>query len=193
MSMYCYFEALGVGFRIQMPDGDDGEIIIITADNIYPWLRSNSVMINHFTLPAVLAVTLLADSRISLNAVLRGLAPLYVKVGLALLFVASLISLAMFAGQEFSIQQERSVYHVYLVAYVTFLLLWVLIGSIMAAGRISQDRTAKVDGLTTPAARGSSEEKGDDEQGRSALSNTAVSGGATRIVFKLTSHSLNNY
>ena len=136
---YCYFESLGVGFS------DD-----LTAEDIAPWLGANSAVLAHFTFSAWLSLTLLADSRTSLSAVLRGLAPLYEMTGLAIVFVASLISLAMFAGRGYTGRHEEPLYS---AASTSCLLLWIDAAGVMAAGHApqSQNGTAKVQTLPAPA------------------------------------------
>ena len=123
MSMYCYFEALGCGSSDR------------TTEDIKPWLIANSTVLMHMTFVAVLSLTLLADSRMSLSAVLRGLAPLYLKVSLFVVFVTSLIPLAMFSGREHSDHQQQFSYR---TASTSFLLLWVLTVSILTAGHAPQ-------------------------------------------------------
>jgi len=148
MAMYCYFEAIGVGFSDR------------TAEDIEPWLLANHAVLLHFILSAVLSLTLLADSRTSLSAVLRGLAPLYEKVGLAVVFITSLIALTMFAGREFSARQQQSLYS---AVHTSFLLLWIVAIGIMAAGHKapqSQDGTAKVQTLAAPGRSGGNEDDG---------------------------------
>ena len=71
MGLYCFFEALGVSSSDR------------STEDITPWLTANSTVLIHVTFSAVLSLTLLADSRTSLSAVLRGLAPLYMNIGLA--------------------------------------------------------------------------------------------------------------
>ena len=87
MGMYCYFEALGAGADLDR-----------SSEDIQPWLHANNCIISQYTLSVVLSLTMLADARTSLSAVLRGRAPLHVTVGLALAICASLIVLMMFAG-----------------------------------------------------------------------------------------------
>jgi hypothetical protein len=139
VAMYCYFESLGTGFS------DD-----LTAEDIAPWLGANSAVLMHFTFSAWLSLTLLADARISLSAVLRGLAPLYEMAGLAIVFVASLIPLMMFAGREYTGRQQESLYS---ASFASFLLLWIFAAGIMAAGHASQSQngTVKVQTLPAPA------------------------------------------
>ena len=162
MAMYCYFEAIGVGFSDR------------TAEDIEPWLLANSTALTHFTLSAVLSLTLLADSRTSLSTVLRGLAPLYEKVGLAVVFVTSLIALTMFAGREFSARQQQSLYS---AVRTSFLLLWIVAIGIMAAGHKasqSQDGTAKVQTLAAPG-----RSDGNEEDGAASLSELSGGGALT--------------
>jgi hypothetical protein len=89
MGMYCYFEAAGVGY-----DTDT------SSEDITPWLYANSTMVTHFTLATVLCATVVADENMSLNAVLKGQAPLYIRIAIAALVSASLIPVAQFAGRE---------------------------------------------------------------------------------------------
>ena len=90
----------------------------------------------------MLSLTLLADLRASLSAVLRGLASLHVKAGVAVVFVASLISLAMFAGREFCKNEQGSLYR---AAEASVLLLcWLISVGILMAGHVAQGNgTAK--------------------------------------------------
>ena len=119
MALYCYFEALGVGFS----DRD--------AEDVTPWLIANSTVLMHLTFSGALSLTLLADSRTSISAVLRGLAPLRVTVALTVVFITSLIPLLIiFAGREHGTRQQQQLYR---TANTSFLLLWVVIISILAA------------------------------------------------------------
>lgn len=118
MALYCYFEALGVGFS----DRD--------AEDVTPWLIANSTVLMHLTFSGALSLTLLADSRTSISAVLRGLAPLRVTVALTVVFITSLIPLLIFAGREHGTRQQQQLYR---TANTSFMLLWVVIISILAA------------------------------------------------------------
>ena len=172
MAMYCYFESLGIGFS------DD-----LTAEDIAPWLGANSAVLMHFTFSACLSLTLLADSRTSLSAVLRGLAPLYEMAGLAIVFVASLIPLTMFAGREYTGRQQKSLYS---AAFASFSLLWIVAAGVMAAGHASQleqNDTAKVQTLPVPAPSvGGSTEAGEgsnEEDGAASFSELSGGGALT--------------
>ena len=95
MGLYCYFEALGVGFSDR------------AFEDIHPWLISNNTVLAHLTFSTALSITLLADSRATLHALLRGLAPLHVKLGLFIVIVTSLIPLIMFAGRDSAIASSN--------------------------------------------------------------------------------------
>ena len=96
MGMYCYFEAAGVGY-----DTDT------SLEDITPWLYANSTMVTHFTLATVLCATVVADENMSLKAVLKGQAPLYITLAFAALVSASLIPVAQFSGRELA---TRAIY-----------------------------------------------------------------------------------
>ena len=167
MAMYCYFEAFGIGFS-------DG-----TAEDVRPWLDANNTVLLHLTFSAALSLTLLADSRTSLSAVLRGLAPLYEKVGLTIVFVTSLIPLAMFAGREWCDRQQQPLYS---VASTSTSLLWAVAVGVLAAGHTLHLNNSKNNqALTAPVGGSSGEEEGGNEQDRAA-SFSAVSGGGALTV-----------
>jgi hypothetical protein len=64
-----------------------------------------------------------------------------VKAGVAVVFVASLISLAMFAGREFCKNEQGSLYR---AAEASVLLLWLISVGILMAGHVAQGNgTAK--------------------------------------------------
>ena len=165
MAMYCYFEALGAGYSDR------------TAEGIEPWLAANNAVLFHLALSAVLSLTLLADSRTSLSAVLRGLAPLYLNVGLAVVFATSLIPLVLFAGREFSKASEH--HQLYDVASTSFLLLWVVAFGILAVGHATYPNTTKVQTLATPVGGGSGEEDGTEEEGAASFSELSGGGALT--------------
>jgi len=121
-SLYLYFEALGVSLRSHSP-GD-----------ALPWMEANSLMITHFTLATALTITVLADSRISVSAILRGKAPRYVTVGFGAVMCNSIIPLALFAGREFADRRHDSTYA---ASQISFRLLWIGIFIIMVAGHSS--------------------------------------------------------
>ena len=127
MGGYCYFEALGEGFSIR------------SAEDIAPWLHANSAILQHSTFSAVLSLTILADSHVSLSAVLRGMAPLHVRTGLVIVLVTSTIPLTMDADR-----QQRSFYS---AASTSFYLLWAIAVGILAAGYTSHDSATKVPSL----------------------------------------------
>ena len=164
MALYCYFEALGVGFSDRTPE------------DISPWIDANNTVLVNFTLSAVLSLTLLADSRTSISSVLRGLAPLHVGLGLAVVFVASLISLTMFAGREFGDHQQGSLYN---AAHASVLLLWVVSVGILTAGHASRGNNTAQQALAT---RNGEDDDNNNEgvTGREerGLSLSAASGGA---------------
>ena len=165
VGMYCYFEAVGVGFNTA-----------VSEEDISPWLTANSAIIVHFSFSAALAFTLLADANISLSAILRGLAPLRLKIGFAVSVCTSLIPLGMFAGREFSDGSQAVLYS---AAYAIFMSLWAAIFLIASAGHSSQ-RGAQVDGTSEfELAHAASTRKPDDCKRQVSFSgvHSAVSGG----------------
>ena len=166
MSLYCYFEAAGVGY-----DTD------ISLEEISPWLTANSSMILHLTFFGVLGTTVLADSRTSLSEVLRGKAPRYLAVGLAASMGLSLFSLAMFAGREFSNRQQRSLYS---VGFATLISLWLGVLGFMAVGHSSRRDMRSAKTASELATATASEDKGSPGQrGRGITFSSSLSGGAT--------------
>lgn len=170
VGLYCYFEAIGVGFGNR------------TTEDASAWLTANSTIITHFTLSAMLALTVLADVRTSLSAVLRGMAPLHVNVGLAFLCIASLISLTIFAGREFSAANQEPLYS---ASYAVVLVLWVVIFGVVSAGHMSQDkrrarsRTSELSVVSTvPSVGGHRDKSCEDVTGPKRASFSALSGGA---------------
>ena len=134
ISGFCYFEALGVGFDNHRDSMD-----------IEPWLIANSIMIKHLTFSTALAVTLVADARTSFTDVLRGRAPVHVMIALAVTLCNSLLSLALFAGREFSGRQQQLWYR---TAETTFTFLWCVTGcccwlSLRAARHHAQRSTSR--------------------------------------------------
>ena len=125
MALYCYFEAVGVGFDSSLSSKD-----------VSPWLTANNTTILHLTFSVALGSTLIADASTSLSAVLRGKAPSYVTVGFALSMCTSLIPLAMFAGREFAGRRQSAMYS---TASVSFILLWAINLGVVSAGHSSQD------------------------------------------------------
>ena len=158
MSLYVFFEAIGVGL-----DSD------LSAKDIAPWQAANAAVIIHVTLAAVLEATLIADANISLGAVLRGAAPLCLTVGLAVLTLTSLIALALFAGREFCGGDQEVLYS---TLFVVFLLLWVLTFGVVAAGHSSRgsEHTTATDAIALPG------EGEDEEQRRRRASFSELSG-----------------
>ena len=176
LSLYCFFEALGVGL-----DND------MSALDFTPWFSATSSVITHFALSTALAATLLADARTSVSAVLRGMAPLYVTVGFVVSIVTSLIPVAMFAGREFGDRRQASLYS---SAYSTFMLLWVVNGCIMMRGHAAQNarrarRTSQLDAPATAAVRREENEEFDRSQSAQVsprrISFSAASGGSAAI------------
>jgi len=118
-SLYCFFEAVGIGFETR------------SLEDIGPWLVANTAMIDQLTFSAVLAATLIANARVTISAMLRGDAPIYVRVGFVVSICASLLPLVMFAGRQFSDERQGPLYK---MALLSFHFLWIIIGGIIAAG-----------------------------------------------------------
>jgi hypothetical protein len=165
LGMYCYFEALGAGADLDR-----------SSEDIQPWLHANNCIISQYTMSVVLSLTMLADARTSLSAVLRGRAPLHVTVGLALAICASLIVLMMFAGREFSDADEASFYS---VANACFMLLWIVIAGIITAGqyvfRRHRAQTSATE-LASRSATGSVVGDGEEQAPSGRITFSALSG-----------------
>lgn len=170
MALYCYFEALGVGADLKR-----------SSEDVAPWRNANNCMITHFTLSAVVSLTMLADARTSLSAVLRGKAPLHVTAGLVASTFTSCIVLVMFAGREFASRDQRPFYF---VANVCVTLLWAVIGGIVTAGQYaSKRRRAKTSAteLAERSAMGSGEECDEDVPASSARITFSALSGSTAV------------
>lgn len=162
MSLYCYFEAVGVGFDTR------------STEDVEPWLIASTAMITHATLSAVLAATLIADARTSVSAILRGKAPVCVTVGFGMSLFALLLSLTLFAGREFSDGQQASLYS---AAYVLFMLSWMVTGGLMAAGLSSPQTASDSESTTVSAIHGEGDRGATASPGRASFSAACGGGG----------------
>ena len=150
MALYCYFEALGVGADLER-----------SSEDIQPWLNANNCVISQFTMSGFVSLTMLADARTSLSAVLRGRAPLHVTAGLAMTIFTSCTVLVMFAGREWGGADQKTLYD---MAYACFMFLWFIIGGIVTAGQYAprKRQRAKTAELANRSATRSEEECDDD-------------------------------
>ena len=118
---YLYFESVGAGFQN------------LSLRDVAPWMHANNTVLTQFSLTSILALTIVADTGVSVSVVMRGRAPRHILVGFVLSGCTSFIALFVFAGRELASSRQTVIY---VALWNVFLFLWAVTVFVMTAGHL---------------------------------------------------------
>lgn len=116
-------------------------------EELEPWLLANNAILVQLASSSFVAITLVADTRASLSAVLRGKAPRHITSLFVFSICTAFISLIMFAGRENAGERQLELYR---ALYAIFILLWI---GMIGAGAVAHSSYQKERGARSASSR----------------------------------------